>query len=100
MSTVWWKHYVYVFFMHLTQQVRLHAASGRRAAMLYGVSTMATAPYSAYYVIAQRFFSGWAAPLRLRLDVAPRLFVSVVQKLQVIRYVFVVAADATAAQRL
>ena len=48
-------HYVYVFFVHLTQ-VRLHAASKRRAAMLCRVSTMAIAPYSAYYVIAQRFF--------------------------------------------
>jgi len=59
MSTVWWSHYVYVFFMHLTQQVRLHAASGRQAAMLCGVFTMATAPYSeisAYCVFAQPFF--------------------------------------------
>jgi len=42
--------------MHLTQQVQLHAASRRQPAMLCGVYTMATAPYSAYYVFAQPFF--------------------------------------------
>jgi len=34
----WWRHYVYVFFM------RLHAASGRRAAMRCGVSTHGNSP--------------------------------------------------------
>jgi len=52
MSTVWWRHYVYVFVTAWTTA----ATITRRAAMLCRVSTMATAPYSACCVIAQRFF--------------------------------------------